>query len=152
MSAFDDLDVALAALETGFDDALERVTPNPYALRFSEIRFDFQAKRDLVFALGLLNEGENEAMLIAALARRELERDPSFDAAHLVREAWYYLRTSIDPAWQFDDVPPDFGAAIAYVRDLLRERVAAYRRPSGTPADAPDAAARRTRLDAIRSR
>ncbi len=127
----------LAALERIFDDALEIVLPNPAALRFTDLALGFQGKRDLVFALGVLNEGENEAALIASLASDALARDPAFDIAHLVREAWYYLRTSIDPAWQFDATPASFTSSLAYIGAVVRERIAAHqppRRPHATGA------------------
>jgi len=140
----------LADLEAIFDDALATVMPNPVALRFSDLPLDFQGKRDLVFALALLAEGENEAALIAGLAHDALVRDPAFDVAHLVREAWYYVRTSIDPNWQFDDPPASFGPALTYVGTLLRERVAAATRPAKTPSDEPGADARRALLARLR--
>jgi hypothetical protein len=140
----------LAVLERIFDDALERVMPNPVALRFTDIRLDYQAKRDLVFALALLEEGENEAALIAGLAADAIANDPAFDATHLIREAWYYLRTSIDPTWQFDDPPATFGPALAYIGTLLEQRTATYDRPSGAPRDEPDATTRRALLAVLR--
>jgi len=140
----------LADLEAIFDDALEAVMPNPVALRFTDLPLAYQGKRDLVFALALMEEGENEAALIAGLAHDALARDPSFDAAHLLREAWYYLRTSIDPAWQFDDPPATFGPALAYVGALVKLRVAAHVRPAHAPSDLPDADARRALLARLR--
>ncbi len=140
----------LALLERIFDAALERVLPNPVALRFTDLPLGFQGKRDLVFALALLEEGENEAALIAGLAAEAFAIDPQFDATHLIREAWYYLRTSIDPNWQFDDPPASFGPAIAYIGTLLEQRMATYERPAGVPSDEPDAATRRVLLDVLR--
>jgi hypothetical protein len=121
------LEAALDALEAAFDDALQAALPNPVALTFSELPLDFQGKRDLVFALDLLNEGENEAALIAGLARITLRRAPESDVRHLAREAGYYLRTSIDPTWQFDDATPAFGPLLAYLSIVLAERTAEAR-------------------------
>ena len=72
--------------------------------------------------MDLLNEGENECALIAGFARDRLREDVGADVAHLEREAWYYLRTSIDPTWQFDDGEPSLTAALAYLVQILRER------------------------------
>jgi hypothetical protein len=140
----------LAVLERLFDDALDAVLPNPAALRFTDLPLGFQGKRDLVFALALLEEGENEAALIAGLAHAAIVRDPQFDAAHLVREAWYYLRTSIDPNWQFDDTPATFGPALAYIGTLLEVRVANCARTAIAPCNEPDAETRRALLGVLR--
>jgi hypothetical protein len=140
----------LAALERIFDDALEAAMPNPVALRFTDLDLGYQGKRDLVFGLALLEEGENEAALIAGLAHDALARDPAFDVAHLLREAWYYLRTSIDPQWQFDDPPDSFGPALAYIGALLRQRVAALLPPAALPSDIPNADERRALLERLR--
>jgi hypothetical protein len=140
----------LAALERIFDDALEAAMPNPVALRFTDLDLGFQGKRDLVFGLALLEEGENEAALIAGLAQDALARNPTFEIAHLLREAWYYLRTSIDPQWQFDDPPGSFGPALAYIGTLVGRRVAALTPPATLPSDAPDAAERRALLERLR--
>lgn len=117
----------LAELERTFDDALEAALPNPVALIFSDLPLAYQGKRDLVFALDLLNEGENECALIAGFVRDRLREQPGADVAHLVREAWYYLRTSIDPTWQFDDGEPSLSAAIAYLNQVLLDRTNAAR-------------------------
>jgi hypothetical protein len=119
-----DLDAGVAALDAVFAEALEAALPVPAALTFSERINDVQGRRDLLFALGILNEGENEAALISILARDALRRNPSLDAAHMAREAWYYLRTSIDPAWQVDDGEPSFAAALDYLATVVRERTA----------------------------
>jgi hypothetical protein len=141
---------ALAALERAFDAALEAALPNPVALRFTDLALGFQGKRDLVFALDLVNEGENEAALIAGLAGDALARDPAFDIAHLEREAWYYLRTSIDPTWQFDDAPRDLVPALAYVEAMVAERVARVRRDAGR-SDEPPEEQRRAALERCRA-
>ncbi len=103
-----------------------------------------------MFGLALLSEGENEAALIAGLAFAAITRDPTFDIAHLIREAWYYLRTSIDPEWQFDDPPATFGPALRYIGALVQQRVAAHVAPLALPSDAPDAGARRSLLATLR--
>jgi len=119
------IDRGLDELERGFDDALDAALPNPVALIFSDLVLGYQGKRDLVFALDLLNEGENECALIAGFVRDRLREDGSADVAHLEREAWYYLRTSIDPAWQFDDGEPSLTSALTYLVHVLRERTSA---------------------------
>jgi hypothetical protein len=117
-----ELAAGLAELEAGFDAALDAALPNPAALIFSDLPLDYQGKRDLVFALDLFEEGENEAALIAGLIARRLRADPEAEVAHLEREAWYYLRTSIDPGWQFDDGPAPVPALLAYLATVLRAR------------------------------
>lgn len=141
----------LAQLECDFDEALEAALPNPAALIFSDLPLAYQGKRDLVFALDLLNEGENECALIAGFARERLREDAGADIAHLEREAWYYLRTSIDPTWQFDDGEPSLPAALAYVATVLRERTDACRAtPRPSLADPTPAAQRSALLQALR--
>jgi hypothetical protein len=143
MSALAD---ALARLERAFDAALDAALPNPVALRFSDLDLGYQGKRDLVFALDLFNEGENEAALIAKLAGDAQSADPAFDIAHLEREAWYYLRTSIDPTWQFDR-PRTLAPLVAYLEAVLAERVARVSRDDRR-SDAPPADRRRAMLAA----
>jgi len=140
------LEPALAALEGVFDAALEAALPNPAALIFSDLTLGYQGKRDLIFALGLLNEGENEAALIAGLMHDRLRAAPDAAVTHLAREAWYYLRTSIDAGWQFDDGEPSVTAALAYVTQVLLERTASVR-PAPAPADVdPTSATERAAL------
>jgi hypothetical protein len=122
MTALATLESGLEELERCFDAALEVALPNPVALIFSDLPLAYQGKRDLVFALDLLNEGENECALIAGFVRDRLREQPGADVAHLEREAWYYLRTSIDPTWQFDDGDPSLPAALNYLMQVLRER------------------------------
>jgi hypothetical protein len=81
-------------------------------------------KREIVFVMGLLTEGENEAALLLALANDVLAATVDADVAHLIDEAWYYLRTSIDPAWQLDDEGPSAPAALAYLGETLQGRLA----------------------------
>jgi hypothetical protein len=142
----------LDELERGFDDALQAALPNPVALIFSDLPLAYQGKRDLVFALDLLNEGENECALIAGFVRDRLRENPAADVAHLEREAWYYLRTSIDPTWQFDDGEPSLPAALTYLAQVLRERTDTVR-PLPRPArnDATPAPERAHQLTALRA-
>jgi hypothetical protein len=119
--------IDLGELEACFDDALAATIPNPVALIFSDLPLAYQGKRDLVFAMGLLNEGENECALILGFLRDRLAADASADVSHMTREAWYYLRTSIDPTWQFDDGEPSMPAAIAFLVRALRDRTSAAR-------------------------
>jgi hypothetical protein len=143
---------ALGELERDFDDALEAALPNPVALIFSDLPLAYQGKRDLVFALDLLNEGENECALIAGFVRDRLREAPGADVAHLTREAWYYLRTSIDPTWQFDDGEPSIPAALAYLSHVLRERTDAARTaPRPPPRDTTPGAERAALLRRLRA-
>ena len=147
------LERALEQLERGFDDALDAALPNPVALIFSDLPLAYQGKRDLVFALGLLDEGENECALIAGFVRDRWRETPGANVAHLAREAWYYLRTSIDPAWQFDDGKPSLRAALAYLSQVLRERTDAVRTaPPPPPRDAAPRAERAALLRRLRER
>jgi hypothetical protein len=130
VSRTDAIDRGLAELDTLFAAALSAAVPNPAALTFSEVALDFNAMRDLLFALGILNEGENEAALIVALARARLRHAPEAAITHLATEAWYYLRTSIDPTWQLNAGEPSIPAILAYLATILRERIAAL---SATP-------------------
>jgi hypothetical protein len=122
MTLLEAVEGRLAELERCFDDALDVALPNPVALIFSDLPLAYQGKRDLVFAMDLLNEGENECALIAGFVRDRLRDEPGADVAYLTREAWYYLRTSIDPTWQFDDGEPSLPAALAYLAIMLRDR------------------------------
>src|ERR1700723_3686177 len=128
MTLHDAIERGTSELERGFDAALDAALPNPVALIFSDLPLAYQGKRDLVFAMDLLNEGENECALIAGFVRDRLRDEPGADVAHMTREAWYYLRTSIDPTWQFDDGEPSLPAALAYLAIMLRERPPAAER------------------------
>jgi hypothetical protein len=144
--------IDLTELEQCFDDALNAALPNPVALIFTDLPLAYQGKRDLVFALGLLNEGENECALIAGFIRDRLRDAPDADVAHMEREAWYYLRTSTDATWQFDDGAPSPAAAVAFLTHVLRERTAlAAAIPKVPLADAGDPAERAALLRRIRS-
>lgn len=96
--------------------------PNP---QFERERIIAQAAnpRELVFLFGLLSEGENEAALLLELISTVLAADAAAPVAHIADEAWYYMRTSIDPDWQLDDGAPSMSAALAYVYDVLTERL-----------------------------
>ncbi len=142
----------LGELERLFDDALAAALPNPAALIFSDLPLAYQGRRDLVFALGLLNEGENEAALIAGFVHERLHLDPHAEVDHLVREAWYYLRTSIDPTWQFDDGAPSLRAICAYLAIVLGERTAVARvTPRAEVEDTVPAAERAALLRRLRA-
>lgn len=152
MSALQDLEHGLDELDGIFEELLWAALPHPAALTFSELTFDLQGKRDLVFALALLKEGENECVLILGLARDALRRSPGADLDHTIREAWYYLRTSIDPGWQIDDGSPSVAAALAYVASVTRERLARVRatKPS-RPVDPAPAGERKALLQRLRA-
>jgi hypothetical protein len=132
VTRLDRIESGLALLERRIDDALDIALPNPAALIFADPPLDYQGKRDIAFAMELLNEGENEAALIAGFIRNRLRADPAAEVGHLEREAWYYLRTSIDPAWQFDDGEPSLPAALAYLAHVL---LAGERAPSAERAE-----------------
>jgi hypothetical protein len=127
MTLPDAIERGAAELEHAFDAALDAALPNPVALIFSDLPLAYQGKRDLIFALDLFNEGENECALICGFARERLREDANADIAHLEREGWYYLRTSIDPTWQFDDGAPSLPAALTYLTQVLGERTDAVR-------------------------
>ena len=148
MTQFEAIERGTAALERAFDGALDAALPNPVALIFSDLPLAYQGKRDLVFALDLFNEGENECALICGFAHDRLRDDASADIAHLEREGWYYLRTSIDPTWQFDDGAPSLPAALAYLRQVLTERTTAVRAAPRTPT--PDTATIAQRAELLR--
>jgi hypothetical protein len=111
--------------------------PNP---QFERERIIAQAAnpRQFVFVLGLLSEGENEAALLLDLMCAVETAEPGSPIDHLVDEAWYYLRTSIDETWQLDDGPPSASAALVYLFSVLSERLTTLR---SLPPTAPLAAA-----------
>lgn len=151
MTQLDAVERNLDELERRFDDALDAALPNPVALIFSDLPLGYQGKRDLVFALDLFNEGENECALIAGFVRDRLRASSTADVTHLEREAWYYLRTSIDPTWQFDDGEPSLRAALAYLEQVLGERTAIARRtPHSRASDSVPAAERAALLRRLR--
>jgi hypothetical protein len=101
----------------------------PPNVQFERERIIAQASnpREIVFVLGLLSEGENEAALLLDLMCATAAADPGAPIEHLVDEAWYYLRTSIDETWQLDDGAPCAGAALVYLFGVLNERLAMLR-------------------------
>lgn len=147
------IDRGLDELDGLFAAALSAAVPNPAAFTFSELPLGFHGLRDLLFALGVLNEGENEAALIVGLARERLRHAPDAEVGHLAKEAWYYLRTSIDPTWQLDPEPPSIPAILAYLATVLGERIAAL---TATPppgfTDPTPTAERRTLLQRLRTK
>jgi hypothetical protein len=152
MTLLDTIERGTAELEHAFDAALDAALPNPVALIFSDLPLAYQGKRDLIFALDLFNEGENECALICGFARDRLRDDATADIAHLEREGWYYLRTSIDPTWQFDDGAPSLPAALAYLAQVLHERTDAVRAAPRPPShDVTPSAQRAALLRRLRS-
>jgi hypothetical protein len=149
-----DLPVALERLERRLDAALAAALPNAYAFTFSESVVGYQAKRDVVYACGILNEGENEAALILGFIHDRRAQDPTAPIDHLTREAWYYLRTSTDPSWQIDPAGPSLPVIVAFLDEMLAERTA--RLHAGPPPRAiaadDDQAARNARLRELRAR
>ena len=110
------------ALEGLYAELIRAYVPDNPQFEVDRIIGDLPVKREIVFVLGLFSEGENEAALLLALANDALTHDPWTDVAHLIDEAWYYLRTSIDPAWQLDDGVPSAPAALAYLIEILQQR------------------------------
>lgn len=89
--------------------------------------------RELVFLFGLLSEGENETALLLDLIDTVAAADPQAVTDHILDEAWYYLRTSIDPAWQLDDAAPSGAAALAYLYSVLSDRLDDLRQSPPAP-------------------
>jgi hypothetical protein len=137
-SEFARLRAGVAELDALLRDLVRAaVPPNP---QFERERIIVQARcpRELVFLLGLLSEGENEAAFLLELGDSVRAADPGTSVAHLVDEAWYYLRTSIDPHWQLDDGRPCAEAALAYLFAVLTERLDGLRdsaHPTATAAN-----------------
>jgi len=148
----DRLRAGLPRLHELFRDLIRAaVPPNPQFER-ERIIVDAANPRELVFLLGLLSEGENEAALVLELAAETTRAEPTAPIAHLIDEAWYYLRTSIDEGWQLDDGDPCAGAALAYLLVVLGERRdAALRRPPPVPVAVP-ASGREALLKSLRER
>lgn len=122
------LHAGLPELHALFRDLVRAAAPpNP---QFERERIIAQAPnpRELVFLLGLLSEGENEAALLLDLIDAVVSAEPDAVVAHILDEAWYYLRTSIDANWQLDDGAPCAGAALAYLFSVLTERLDTLRR------------------------
>jgi hypothetical protein len=139
-----------AALERVYGELIRAYVPENPQYEVRRIIDDVPVKREIVFVMGLLSEGENEAALLLALANDMLRESPSTDVSHLVDEAWYYLRTSIDPLWQLDPGAPSAGAALAYLTELLEARRDALARLPPRVLPLEDAAWRKERLRALR--
>ena len=77
---------------------------------------------------------------------------PDHDIAPMLREAWYYLRTSADPSWQIDEGPPSIPAALDFLKTIVRERIAHARlAPPQPPPDVLPDTERKTLLRRFRS-
>lgn len=140
------LRTGLPQLHALFRDLIRAaVPPNPQFER-ERIIADAPNPRELVFLLGLLSEGENEAALLLELAAAVLRDEPGAPIAHIIDEAWYYLRTSIDDGWQLDDGRPCASAALAYLYAISSERLAELRRAELAPGLAARARPDRERL------
>jgi hypothetical protein len=98
------------------------VPPNPQFER-ERIIVQTHCPRELVFLLGSLSEGENEAALLLELVDSVTMAEPASPVGHMVDEAWYYLRTSIDTQWRLDEGEPSAAAALAYLFVVLTERL-----------------------------
>jgi hypothetical protein len=122
MSLASTLREGCARLECIYTELIRAYVPENPQFEVRRIIEDLRNKREIVFVMGLLSEGENEAALILALANEGLADAPDADVGHLLDEAWYYLRTSIDPLWQLDDGAPAAGAAFAYLLEVLETR------------------------------
>jgi hypothetical protein len=145
------LNAGLPELQALYRDCIRRAAPpNP---QFERERIIAQAPnpRELAFLFGLLNEGENEAALLLELVDSVHAADPRAPVEHIADEAWYYLRTSIDPEWQLDTAGPSLAAALAYlfiVLDQRRDALAALPVPAEPERD--DAPARTGLLRSLR--
>jgi hypothetical protein len=139
-----------ATLERLYGVLIRAYAPENPQYEVRRIVVDLRNKREIVFVMGLLSEGENEAGLILALANDALAAAPGDDVAHLIDEAWYYLRTSIDPLWQIDDGAPSAGAGLAYLIEVLERRRAALNALPPRTLAAEDPAWRAERLRALR--
>lgn len=126
------------------------VPPNPQFER-ERIIASLPQPREVCFVFGLLSEGENEAALLLELVDAERRADPEAPVDHLEDEAWYYLRTSIDTAWQLDDDPPSALAALVYLHIVLAERLEELRASSRPSLAAEGDAERRPLLEALRA-
>ncbi len=145
------LAAGVPALHELFRDLIRAAAPpNP---QYERERIIAQAlnPRELVFLFGLLSEGENETALLLELFAQVLAADATAPVAHIADEAWYYLRTSIDPAWQLDDGAPSMSAALAYLYAVLDDRRAGLRGSPPPQVIDRDGAARAALLRRLRS-
>jgi hypothetical protein len=145
------LRIGCGALELLYTELMRANVPPSPLFEVQRIIEALPVKREIVFVMGLLSEGENEAALLFALANDVLAAAAEADVAHLIDEAWYYLRTSIDPGWQIDDGAPSAPAALAYLAETLQSRLAQL--ASLPPRALPNGedGARAERLRALRS-
>jgi hypothetical protein len=136
-----------ARLEEIYADLIRAsLPPNPQFER-ERIIVALPNRREIVFILGLLSEGENEAALLLALvaATRHAQRDAPVD--HLLDEAAYYLRTSIDETWQIEERRLSARGLETYLETLLANRLAGVRGGNGSLGDG--AAERRALLESL---
>lgn len=145
------LQIGCGALEMLYTDLIRAYVPQNPQFEVERIINDLPRKREIVFVMGLLSEGENEAALLLALSNDVLAASPESDVSHLIDEAWYYLRTSIDPGWQIEDGAPSAPAALAYLAELLRERLALLASLPPRTLPSYEDGARAERLRALRS-
>jgi hypothetical protein len=111
--------------------------PNP-AFERDRIITELAKKRELAYVCGVLSEGENEAALIFEVIRDVLDTEPRASIEHLLDEARYYLRTSIDPLWQLDAQTPSLANAFAYLETVLARRIARIEKLALNPPLADD--------------
>jgi hypothetical protein len=137
----------LARLEGIYADGIRAFLPRNPQFERERIIAELCNKREIAFACGLLNEGENEAALILELIARVRERDPAAPVGHMIDEMGYYLRTSIDPGWQLAERPPSATAAVAYLAAALDRRVSELR--DDPPGYVPDFVRDRRLLEGI---
>jgi len=121
------LRAGLPELDELFRDLVRAAAPPNPQFERERIIVRLPCPRELVFLLGLLSEGENEAALLLELIASVSAVDAAAPIEHMLDEAWYYLRTSIDAAWQLDDGEPSAAAALAYIFAVLCERLEALR-------------------------
>ncbi len=114
----------LAALDDLYVEAIRTYAPpNPQFERDRIIR-SLINKREIAYVCGFLSEGENEAALIFGLIRELLDVDPNAEIGHLLHEARYYLRTSVDPEWQLEAETPALATALRYLAIVVARRIA----------------------------
>ncbi len=135
----------LERLDDLFVEAIRAFAPPNPQFERDRIIHALHNKRDVAYVCGFLSEGENEAVLIFGLIRDVLADDRDADVDHLLDEARYYLRTSVDPAWQLETDRPTVQAAFDYLARVLERRIAriAARGTDPSPADFVEPDARR---------
>jgi hypothetical protein len=142
----------LARLDERYVAAIRAFAPPNPQFERDRIIASLANKREIAYVCGFLSEGENETALILSLVRDLLAADPQAETGHLLDEAWYYLRTSIDESWQLDTAAPSAIAAIRYLEAMLGRRIerALAAGERSALAEPPDADAREL-LEAFRS-